>query len=528
MGEEIVERLRSFSLTPEEEDDIVIDAAVRERAIVDCSTSLVGKLLTKRAFSRAALKDTMRKVWGSPEGLRMVDVGDNLFHFRFSNEMDLQRVFNGGPWCFDNMVLLLKRWEAGLTADSVEFKEIDFWIQLWGLPFEYITQEIGGEIGRRIGTVLEVNKVTEKGEWGRYVRVRVRIPLNRPLRRGGNIVLGEGSKCWVDYKYERLPVLCHYCGMLDHEIRECPSKSKDVLEGCVKEVSYGSWMAAAPSFRRGYKWKERDQGYQRRWGGEGGAASSKDTGTAAGMAAGGVRRGEQLRDGNGKDMDETASRDSRLIEVADNTVVAINGNEFRMGDLIPVFARNLDITETCGGLISRPSLEVGSKNAKCADGRLGHTAKEVQVSNNEVLDFGKISVGLGCSEIGGPLVSSEPTQTLNNTVGGGVFDQSKYLDAQVSNASELYHLEKSVRVLPNSFRGKTGGRKYISAGKRKAPGVGASKDRRSSCQNVGKRRLDALEAEGLAEQAGKRTFRGDITNACRVEVADPNRPPTPQ
>lgn len=42
------------------------------------------------------------------------------------------------------------------------------------------------------------------------------IPLNRPLRRGGNIVLGDTVKCWVDYKYERLPGLCHYCGMLDH------------------------------------------------------------------------------------------------------------------------------------------------------------------------------------------------------------------------------------------------------------------------------------------------------------------------
>lgn len=178
-----MEQLRRFSLTPEEEDDIVIDATVRERAIVDCSASLVvGKLLTKRGFSRAALKDTMRKVWGSPEGLRMVDVGENLFHFHFSNEMDLQRVVNGGPWCFDNMVLLLRRWEAGMKADTVVFNEIDFWIQSWGLPFECITREFGEVIGGRIGVVLEV-KVTEKGDWGRYVRVRFRIPLNRPFRR---------------------------------------------------------------------------------------------------------------------------------------------------------------------------------------------------------------------------------------------------------------------------------------------------------------------------------------------------------
>ncbi|XP_058180206.1 uncharacterized protein At4g02000-like [Rhododendron vialii] len=255
MSKEIVEQLSKFSLTPEEADDIVIDASLRERAIVDCSVSLVGKLLTRRGFSRAALKDTMRKVWGSPDGLRVVDVGDNLFHFRFANEMDLQRVVNGGPWCFDNMVLLLRRWEAGMKANTVDFNEIDFWIQLWGLPFECITPEIGKEIGRRIGSILEVNKVTEKGDWGRYIRVRVRIPLNRPLRRGGNIVLGNGVKCWVDYKYERLPGLCHYCGMLDHDIRECTTRNKDVLEDCIKGNAYGPWMTATPSFRKGYRWK---------------------------------------------------------------------------------------------------------------------------------------------------------------------------------------------------------------------------------------------------------------------------------
>lgn len=84
---------------------LILSSTLPGRAIVNCLASLVGKLLTKRGFSRATLKDTMRKVWGSPEGLQVVGVGDNLFHFRFSNEMDLQRVVNGVPgvliiWCY--------------------------------------------------------------------------------------------------------------------------------------------------------------------------------------------------------------------------------------------------------------------------------------------------------------------------------------------------------------------------------------------------------------------------------------------
>ncbi|KAH7844603.1 hypothetical protein Vadar_029804 [Vaccinium darrowii] len=264
MADDMVEQLRKFSLTPEEEDDIVIDPSLRVRAVEACSSSLVGKLLTKRGFGRAALKDKMRKVWGSLAGLRILDVGENLFHFRFANDMDMQRVLNGGPWCFDNLLLLLKRWEVGMKADSVEFKDIEFWIQLWGLPFECITQEIGKAIGERIGTVLEVHKIAESNEWGRYIRIRVSIPLNRPLRRGGNVVLGEGDKCWVDYKYERLLVFCHCCGMLDHETRDCAEKNKGVGGGCSKEFAYGAWMNASQSYRRGYRWKEGDLASQKR------------------------------------------------------------------------------------------------------------------------------------------------------------------------------------------------------------------------------------------------------------------------
>lgn len=108
-----MEKMRRFSLTQDEEDIIVIDPSLRAKVVEECSTNLVGKLLTKRGFSKAALKDTMRKVWGSPLGLHTVDVGDNLFHFWFNNELDLQRVVNGGPWCFDNMLLYLEngRWE---------------------------------------------------------------------------------------------------------------------------------------------------------------------------------------------------------------------------------------------------------------------------------------------------------------------------------------------------------------------------------------------------------------------------------
>lgn len=139
----MAERLRRFSLTPDEDDAIVIDTGTHARAVEACAFSLVGKLHSRRSFSKAALKETMRKVWGLAEGLRILDVGDNLFHFWFTSIVEMQRVLNGGPWCFDNMLFLLKKWEVGMRADSIEFHEVDFWIQLWGLPLECIPRRLG-------------------------------------------------------------------------------------------------------------------------------------------------------------------------------------------------------------------------------------------------------------------------------------------------------------------------------------------------------------------------------------------------
>lgn len=43
---------------------------------------------------------------------------------------------------------------------------------------------------------------------GSFFRVRVVIDISNPLCRGRIVTLPKGDKTWINFKYERLPIIC--------------------------------------------------------------------------------------------------------------------------------------------------------------------------------------------------------------------------------------------------------------------------------------------------------------------------------
>ncbi|KAI8546418.1 hypothetical protein RHMOL_Rhmol07G0115600 [Rhododendron molle] len=149
-----------------------------------------------------------------------------------------------------------------------------------------VSKEVGRVVGSKIGELLEVDDRLEGGEQGPFIRVRVRLKVNTPLKRGGNIVCGGGRKVWVDYKYERIQSFCFYCGRVDHEenIRRRFHRTTAIASGDARfSDSYGN------SGERGI-----------------------------------------LTENKGGDW-----RDNQLVELGDNSVISLNGKSHRVGDLFP-------------------------------------------------------------------------------------------------------------------------------------------------------------------------------------------------
>ena len=80
---------------------------------------MISKFLTCKAFNKRPAMNTMCTAWGMHTGLQIVEVGSNLFQFKFQTDFDLNRVLKGGPWSFDNQLLMLKRWHKGMMVSNV-------------------------------------------------------------------------------------------------------------------------------------------------------------------------------------------------------------------------------------------------------------------------------------------------------------------------------------------------------------------------------------------------------------------------
>ena len=84
-----------------------------------------------------------------------------------------------------------------------------------------MTEEIGKDIGSKIGRVLEVDKRAMQADQAKFLRIRVEVPIDKPLRRDGYVKNEEGGRYWVDFRYERLLTFCYKCGILGHDEKHC-------------------------------------------------------------------------------------------------------------------------------------------------------------------------------------------------------------------------------------------------------------------------------------------------------------------
>ena len=193
MAEDVTESMVSLKLTSEEEEDIQVSDEGRMDEINSCALSLIGKFLTCKPFNRKAAKNMLQRVWMLDKELQIFEVGINLFQFKFQSEYKLDRILRGGPWTFDNQFLMLTWSRTGMSANNVVLEHASLWVQIWGVPFDMMSPNMVTEVGNKMGVVEDVECRRRMDEQNFFLRVKVALPISKPLWRGGFLLGSDGK-----------------------------------------------------------------------------------------------------------------------------------------------------------------------------------------------------------------------------------------------------------------------------------------------------------------------------------------------
>ncbi|XVF12342.1 hypothetical protein REPUB_Repub08aG0108400 [Reevesia pubescens] len=133
--------------------------------------------------------------------------------------------------------------------------------RIHGLPIGLMNEKVGIVIGESLGDVEEVEKKIETTAWGKFVRVRVRLNVHKPLQMVGRISLDRGNDLFVSFRFEKLPDFCYVCGHLDHQESECDIafNMNKMVGGVSRE--YGAWLRAESPYFLPQKFESPILGY---------------------------------------------------------------------------------------------------------------------------------------------------------------------------------------------------------------------------------------------------------------------------
>ncbi|KAL8094867.1 hypothetical protein AgCh_036399 [Apium graveolens] len=76
----------------------------------------------------------LSSLWRPKEGVEIQDIGGRRYSFVFYHPMDLKKVLEGGPWAFEQGMLVYKQISENEDPNEVLLNDFDMWVQVYDIP----------------------------------------------------------------------------------------------------------------------------------------------------------------------------------------------------------------------------------------------------------------------------------------------------------------------------------------------------------------------------------------------------------
>lgn len=92
-----------------------------------------------------------------------------------------------------------------------------------------------------MGPVLDVMIIEAGGSEEHHLKILVESDLTEPLQRGTMLTYKQ-EECWIEFKYEQLPLFCFYCGIIGHNEKLCSKRKLDLSQDKLLSEQFGHWL----------------------------------------------------------------------------------------------------------------------------------------------------------------------------------------------------------------------------------------------------------------------------------------------
>nr|POE99658.1 hypothetical protein CFP56_18987 [Quercus suber] len=104
--------------------------------------------------------------------------------------------------------------------------------------------EVAIKIGETLGAVIKP-KDTGEMKYGSFMRVLVEVDITKPLCRGQKISCEQKEDGWAAFMYEQLLNICHWCGHVSHDDKDCVIWLSSNGSLRVDDQQFGPWIRAS-------------------------------------------------------------------------------------------------------------------------------------------------------------------------------------------------------------------------------------------------------------------------------------------